>query len=125
MITQIQSRQIKGKGRGKLLCFPTINLEIPKNLILADGIYAVWVKINEEKFLGALHFGPVPTFQEKERSLEIFLIDIKTKLPNKLSQPITVELLKKIREIKNFSSIDKLKIQIDQDVKKIRSIILK
>jgi len=122
MITEIASYQIKGKGRGKKLGFPTINLEIPKDLILAAGVYGVWVKINKQKYLGALHFGPIPTFSEKEKNLEVFLIDVKIKPTNKFNHLIIIEILKKIRDIKNFSSIEKLKNQINQDVKKILTI---
>ncbi|MBI5619675.1 riboflavin kinase, partial [Candidatus Gottesmanbacteria bacterium] len=72
---KITSRQIKGKGRGKLLGFPTINLEIPEGLTLKEGIWAVWVTIAGKRYGGALHFGPVPTFREREKSLEVFLLD--------------------------------------------------
>ena len=46
---KFKSRHIKGKGRGKILGFPTINLEIPKRFSLAIGIWAVkvWIKDNK------------------------------------------------------------------------------
>ena len=71
----IVSRQVKGKGRGKVIGFPTINLDIPSGLSLEDGIYAAWVTIGDRRYKGALHFGPIPTFDETTKSLEVFLLD--------------------------------------------------
>ena len=63
---QFESTHIKGKGRGKPMGFPTINLKIPENFELKDGIYAAKVVIENITFVGALHYGPVPTFSEQE-----------------------------------------------------------
>jgi len=123
MKTIIVSKQIRGKGRGKTLGFPTINLKIPSNFTLAEGVYGVWVTINKKRLLGALHFGPVPTFHEKKKNLEVFLIDAgKIILPAKLAHQVIVEVIKKIRGIKTFSSADGLISQISQDVDVIRKL---
>lgn len=42
---------IKGKGRGKELGFPTINLAVPENFNLKPGIYACWVKLDNDQGL--------------------------------------------------------------------------
>jgi len=59
---KFKSRHIKGKGRGKKMGFPTINLKIPSNFKLEDGIYAAKVFI-EDKVLVDLKTKP---FIEKE-----------------------------------------------------------
>lgn len=115
---RIKTRPIKGKGRGRLLGFPTINLAIPKNFSLKEGIYAAWVTIQNEKYKGALHFGPVPTFNEKEPTLEVYLINRKSSpLPPPISQLIVVEPIKKIREVKKFITVQDLVKQIEKDIK--------
>lgn len=117
MTNIITSKQVKGKGRGKTLGYPTINLLIPRNINLPDGIYGVWVTINNRKILGAMHFGPIPTFGEETKSLEVFLIDIEAyDLPKIIKTEVTIEIIGKIRGIKNFSSPEKLSKQISQDV---------
>ncbi len=107
----------KGKGRGKKLGFPTINLTFPDQFPLENGIYAVWVTIDNHKYRGALHFGPVPTFGEKKRSLEVFLIDDRDfSLDISIKNPVEVETVKKIRDVNNFSSPQALTDRMKKDV---------
>ncbi len=115
MIDQFISHQVKGHGRGKTLGFPTINLKIPANFKLQAGIYAAWVTINDRKFKGALHFGPIPTFGEKKMSLEVFLIDV-ADIPLDITGFIEVETVKKIRDVKKFLSPQALTNQMKKDV---------
>ena len=117
-----KSKQIKGKGRGKLLGSPTINLEIPSNFTIQEGIYAVYVWIKYKKYKGALHFGPVPVFNETNKSLEVFLIDA-IKVPDTSKEEITFEIVKKIRDIQMFQSPEILSKQIADDVKRIQKLL--
>ena len=117
------SQQIKGKGRGKGLGFPTINLVIPSGFQLQDGVYAATVTIDQKTYIGAMHFGPIPTFQEEEKSLEIFLLDINdTNFPEVDNKDIVVDVKKYIREVRNFANPMDLSNQIEKDVTEIRSI---
>lgn len=123
MITKIVSNQIKGKGRGRSIGFPTINLEINNNFVLPIGIYGVWIFINEKKYLGALHYGPTPTFLEKEKSLEVFLIDVdEVDLPTPLPYPVIIEVVGRIRDVKKFATPNDLARQIAKDVLTVRQI---
>ena len=45
---QFESTHISGKGRGKPMGFPTINLKIPENFKLKNGVYAVKVSIEKK-----------------------------------------------------------------------------
>lgn len=67
-----KTQQIKGQGRGHQIGFPTINLEIPSDLVLDEGVYASWVTINDVPYKGALHYGAIPTFDQEDRSIEVF-----------------------------------------------------
>jgi riboflavin kinase/FMN adenylyltransferase len=119
-----RTKQIKGKGRGKLLGYPTINFQIPRDFVADEGIYAAMVIINKKIYKGALHYGPVPTFNEKEKSLEVFLIDADEKELDRLDgKIIEIELVKKIRDIKKFSTVEELSLQIGWDVEMINSIM--
>ena len=120
---RFKSRQVKGRGRGKLLGFPTINLDIPKDFNLEDGIYAVKVNIKEKEFIGAMHFGPIPTFKEKAKTLEVFLIDISPgSLPETENIDIEIETVEFLREIMNFKTEPELSKQISKDVLKTKQI---
>ena len=119
---KFESIHVKGKGRGKLMGFPTINLKIPDNFELKDGIYAVKVVIEDQYFVGALHYGPVPTFNESEQSLEVFLLgSSNNELENLNGKIIKVEITKYLRPVIKFKSKEELIKQIKEDVRLIRT----
>src|SRR5579859_4919715 len=110
---KFQSVYIKGKGRGKNLGFPTINLKIPPNFDLLDGIYAVWVTIGPTTYKGALHYGPIPVFKEVNKSLEVYLLNIhEHEAPNPEEEPIEINVVKKIRDIRSFDTPELMAKQI-------------
>lgn len=118
------SKQIKGHGRGKKIGVPTINLEIPEGLIVEDGVYASTVVIDDRKFMGALHIGPVPTFGQKQKSIEVYIIDAdKDTFPQTEGKAIAVEVVKRIRSIENFPSTEKLVERIIKDVEEIKEAL--
>jgi riboflavin kinase / FMN adenylyltransferase len=120
---KFKSKQVKGKGRGKLLGFPTINLEIPENFDLEDGIYSVKVLIAGQEFIGALHFGPIPTFKESEKTLEVFLIDINPEsVPETENLNIEIETKELLRPVLNFKNEQELAKQISEDVTNTKQI---
>lgn len=120
----ITSRQIKGKGRGKLLGYPTINLEIPARLDLAEGIWAAWVTIAGKRYAAALHFGPIPTFGEQEKSLEVFLLDTTDDdLAGTENASIEVDPVARLRDILSFDSPESLARQIKNDVAEVCDIL--
>ncbi len=119
-----QSKQIKGNGRGRGIGFPTINLVIPHDFSLDEGIYAVWVIIDNITFKGALHYGPVPTFGEKSPQLEVHLVDVgESDIFLDTDTNIEIDVVDKLRDIKNFINTEDLIYQIDKDVEKVRNML--
>jgi len=111
---QISGIVIHGAKRGRELGFPTINLEIAKQLILpADGVYAVAVKLGNSYYNGVANIGNNPTFQGNDRRLEVHILDYAGDL---YGQPVTVIFRKNIRSQITFSNADELKLQICRDV---------
>lgn len=117
------SHQVKGRGRGKLLGFPTINMHIPENFKLEEGIYAANVEIEGKVYKGALHFGPIPTFNEDENVLEVFLIDADENFHLQDSSKLNVEIKKRLRDIIRFENPYGLVKQIEKDVELAISIL--
>ena len=117
----LKTYQIKGAGRGKLLGFPTINLFIPPTVSIPYGIYAAWIEIGKNRFMGALHYGSIPTFDSPAPSLEVFLIDANERLIPAFPIPaIQVELVKFLREVVKFDDSKRLIDQIGKDVIDVR-----
>jgi FAD synthase len=124
MTTRFTTTHIKGKGRGKFIGYPTINLAVPAGFELDNGIYAVWVTITQTRLRGAMHWGPIPTFDEPHKSLEVYILEIGDhEMTHTDMSQITVEVVEKIREITKFPSINTLTKQIEKDVLEVRKIL--
>lgn len=100
--------------------FPTFNLPIPEGFEGREGVYACHVWIRGVKYRGALHYGPTPSFDEKHKVLEIFVLDYKDEQP--ISE-LTFELGLFLRPVATFTSPTKLREQIALDVQRVRRAI--
>ena len=120
----IQSKQIKGRGRGHHIGFPTINLVALEDILLNDGIYAVWVVIKGKTYKGALHYGSVPTFELKDKTMEVHLIGITDDtVPDTENVMIEIDVVEYLREIKKFDDAESLAIQIHRDIENVKKIL--
>ncbi len=108
---------VGGKGRGKKLGFPTINL-LTEKINFPFGIYICWIRYkNYEIYKGLLFYGSRLTFAETDPSLEILLLQFVPQ--TKLGQKIQFKLMKYLREVKKFSSAKELIKQIKKDLQAI------
>lgn len=105
---------VHGDGLGKKINFPTANIEIidTYKIIPKNGVYLVKAIINSEIYFGMMNIGVRPTIGGKNKSLEIHFFNFKDNIYNKT---ISVEIICKIRDEEEFSSIDELKIQLKKD----------
>lgn len=106
---------IKGFQRGRQLGFPTANLEIKEDhqIIPPCGIYLSQVKWNNQVYPALTSIGYNPTFNNKTKTVETFLIDFNDNL---YGQEITVLLQEKIRNEEKFESIELLIEQMNKDL---------
>lgn len=109
---------IPGKGRGKTLAYPTLNLKIdPRKLLPADGVYSARLKLEDKSYVGMLYIGPKPTFGEKDRSVEIHVFGLEKDVVDSKTE---VWIENWVREPKSFSDARQLKEQIKSDEKVIK-----
>lgn len=106
-----KAKVVKGKGRGKKIGFPTINLD-PVNFNIDYGVYLVEAKIGKKTYKGLLHFGRKETFNEGV-SVEAHLKDFNFEVCPK---NVIIKILKRIRDIRKFNNVDELKDQIKKDL---------
>lgn len=124
MTTSFTASHIPGKGRGKFLGYPTINMAIPSGFELEDGIYAVWVTIESIRFRGAMHWGPIPTFDSADHSLEVFVLGAEDGALDRADlSVVSVQVVKKLRDVMKFPSVDALTTQMEQDVRLVRKTL--
>ncbi len=110
----IKGIKIKGSGRGKKIGFPTINLKISELKIKPkEGVYIVETEINNKTYQGLLYYGSRPTFNEKEKRVEVYLFNFKDELKNK---KLKVKFYKFIRNDMKFNNEKELKKQIEKDI---------
>lgn len=104
---------IRGKGRGKLMGFPTANMKLEKGFEIPEGIYVAKVLINKKEYLAATFIGSAKTFSETEKLAESYILNFNEEIYGK---EIRINLFKKIRDNIKFSSSEELVLQIRRDV---------
>lgn len=116
---RVRGLVVPGSGRGRTLNFPTANISTTFTLP-PDGVYACRVSAESRLEMGVCHIGPKPTFSELKKTFEIFIIDSS---PNLYGRCLEVEFIKKIRNIMNFSSPDRLRERIEADINEAIKIL--
>jgi riboflavin kinase/FMN adenylyltransferase len=105
-----------GEKRGRTIGFPTANLSILDNekLIPARGVYAVDVKLDVDdiRYKGMMNMGTKPTFDGKEKSIEVNIFDFDEMIYGK---KLTIFLKFKIRDEIKFDSVEALVEQLNKD----------
>jgi len=115
----LENEIIIGNGIGNRLGVPTINLSFLKNqLIPKHGVYASFVYIDKQKYLGATNIGTKPSFGANTPICETHIIGYESKSYGKIAR---VELVRYIREEKAFNSHKELSIQIQKDIEFIKN----
>jgi riboflavin kinase/FMN adenylyltransferase len=117
---QIRGTVVSGRNRGgKLLGFPTANINLHDELCPRSGIYAVTVEFQGRTYQGVANIGYSPTFDEHEFTVEVHILDFDENIYGK---KIKVNFIKRIRDEIKFSGIDELSYQIGEDIKTARQI---
>lgn len=114
----IEGRVEYGHRRGKGLGFPTANVHPSMDLLMPDGVYAVFAGVGAgreqaERLKGVANLGTNPTFGGTRRTLEVHLFDFAADLYGRRMRVTFVERLR--GEVK-FPSPEALVRQIEQDV---------
>ncbi len=110
---------VKGKGLGKKYFVPTINVQFENDILLKEGIYSGYTKIDEGEYPSAISLGKNPTLKGKETCLEAHLLNFQGNLYGKSAE---VFFCKKIRNQKKFKSQEKLREQILKDIEFIKNL---
>lgn len=110
----IFSKVISGKGKGKLIGFPTANVDVQGLCLPPLGVYAVRLKFNGIEKQGVANLGFAPSLRDDPQPLlEVHLFDYDEDLYN---QEIEVFFSQYLRPEQKFSDVQALKEQIQTDV---------
>lgn len=115
---------VVGDQRGRLLGFPTANVEVPNTICVpADGVYAGWYeRPSGEAHPCALNLGRRPTFYEHadHSLLEAHLLDFEGDLYGERAK---VRFTHFLRSERKFNGVDALITQLKHDVEHARAVL--
>ncbi len=123
-VFEARGKVVQGDQRGRLLGFPTANVELPSVICLpADGVYAGWyLRPDGTRQACAINLGRRPTFYEHADSslLEAHLIDFAGDL---YGEHARVQFTNFLRSERKFDGIDALISQLKNDIDHARSVL--
>ncbi|MBT1704686.1 riboflavin kinase, partial [Chryseosolibacter indicus] len=110
----LTGRVIAGDKIGRLLGFPTANLELDSKhkLIPMEGIYAVTVQHERDLYKGMLYIGYRPTINGNKLNIEVNIFEFDKDV---YGENITINLHHLIRGDAKFSDLEQLKDQLKLD----------
>jgi riboflavin kinase/FMN adenylyltransferase len=111
---------VAGRGRGRVLEFPTVNLEAGEQVCPADGVYAGWAEVCGAGTAAAISVGRKPTFGENEpHAVEAFLLNAEG---DYYDEYMVLSFRRLLRRQERFDTPEQLKAQIRKDVARVREI---
>lgn len=115
---------VQGDQRGRLLGFPTANVEVSNRVCLpADGVYAgFYERPDGSRHPCAINLGRRPTFYEHADSslLEAHLLDFEGDL---YGEPARIQFVAFLRSERKFDGIDALVEQLKHDIEHAREAV--
>lgn len=104
---------IAGDGIGKGLGFPTANLSVDKSHVMPPrGVYATKTYVDDREYVSITNYGGKPTIKDDSEFIETHLLNFGGGLYGK---KIEVAFIKKMRDIKAFTSREELSRQLAED----------
>ena len=118
---RVEGIVVHGDHRGRELGFPTANMDVWSEQVLpANGIYACWALLGNERFMAVTSLGIRPQFGGDTVFVEPYLLDFNREI---YGQKLSLDFVRWLRDEAKFSSIDALVEQIRLDVEQGRAIL--
>lgn len=111
---QTPGRVVHGDARGRLLGFPTANIEVASGVRLPQpGIYAVKIKVGQNWHLGMASIGYNVTFgDDRDLTVEVYILDFNQDI---YGEQVEVAWYHYLRSELKFDSVEQLIAQLKQD----------
>jgi len=114
---------VHGEKRGRQIGFPTANTAVwTEQVIPANGIYASWVRLGEERFMAATNVGVRPHFDGTTVTVEPYILDFDREI---YGEQLEVSFETRLRAEAKFNSLQELIDQIGRDVDNARDYLTK
>ncbi|MFH1678755.1 MAG: bifunctional riboflavin kinase/FAD synthetase [Candidatus Omnitrophota bacterium] len=117
----IFGRVSRGCSFGRILGYPTANIDPDHEVLPPFGVYAVRARWDLKFFNGICYIGNRPTINaSKKTNVEVHIFNFKGNLYNR---KIEIEFIRRIRPQKKFSSVKALSCQIKRDAALVNKIL--
>ena len=118
----VEAEVIGGKRLGRTLGFPTANMQLPPEVELRNGIYAVrFRRADGTLFDGVASFGRRPTVDSNGAPLlETFVFDFSGDL---YGETCTVTFFEHLRDELKFDGLEALVVQMKRDEEEARALL--
>lgn len=125
-ITRFHGKIVKGKGLGRTVGMPTLNLQwapIEEENLPPYGVYISKLTMGQKEYYGVTNFGFRPSVDNEEYvTLETFLMDF---TGDCLNIEAEVELLWFLRPTQKKSSLQEVKLLVEKDMEEAKSWLLR
>jgi len=114
---------VHGDGRGRKINIPTANIDVHhEKFIPANGVYACWAYVSDERYPAVTNIGIRPTFTPEVETphVETHLLDFQREL---YGQEIRLEFAARLRDEQRFPSAEALIAQINRDIARSRELL--
>ncbi|MCF0159237.1 MAG: bifunctional riboflavin kinase/FAD synthetase [Bacteroidaceae bacterium] len=114
---------VDGHKVGRKLGFPTANIRVDDafKLMPAEGVYAVWVLLDGQRYKGMLNIGRRPTLDNgNDCSVEVYVLGFSGDV---YQHTIEVEFVSRLRDEQYFRSVEELTAQLRKDAQAVESLL--
>lgn|SRR5690554_380268 len=119
----IHGEVIHGDKVGKMIGYPTANIDYKNHYLPKIGVYAVKVQIGDHTYLGCANLGHNPTLNySTTKRLEVFIMDYDANLYEK---EITVSFEHYLRDEIKYDKVEDMIEQIKKDVDQTYNLLKK
>ncbi|MBQ8884880.1 MAG: riboflavin biosynthesis protein RibF [Clostridia bacterium] len=115
----LKGEVVKDRGVGRTLAFPTANIPWHKDKFpLKEGVYETSVFVDGKTYRAITTYGARPTFLNEVKTTETYIDGFSGELYGKT---LKVVFVRRLRDVKKFGSIDELKAQLNEDIRRVRT----
>ena len=113
-IYTITGTVVHGRGIGKHVGTPTANIEVDEHATLPEtGVYVAKILLDSQTYYGVTHVGMRPTLDnDKAIAIETHIFDFDNDI---YGCTITIQIYKKLREVRKFDELSLLIEQVATD----------
>ncbi len=109
----VQAKVIVGQKLGRQIGFPTANLLVEDQMLPSRGVYAVYTRLDGSIHKAVLNIGTRPTFHGTCVQIEAHLLDFDRDI---YGEVVEIEFVERIRDERQFETVELLVTQIRQDI---------